>query len=329
MSRPIPKLRVLAIVGSSAQQQVFVFSQIESLRQLGMSVDVWSLASERGPLKYGTGMLQALARVPRGRYDLVHGHYSFCGAVARCQTGTPVVVSYMGDDLLGSRDFVGRITQRSRLIVLMGRALSRIVDAVIVKSPRMRAMLGRSDVHVIPNGVDLELFRPLERSRARADLGLSQDTRYVLFASDPARPEKCYSLASAVMQLVRQRLPEAELLVLKGQPQQRLALAYNAVDALVLTSLSEGSPNVVKEAMATNLPVVSVDVGDVRELLHGATDCYVCSRDPRELADRLCDILLRQSRTNGRQAISRLALPAVAKRIAAVYEDVLDRRGCH
>ena len=61
----------------------------------------------------------------------------------------------------------------------------------------------------------------------------------------------------------------------------------NAADAVLLTSLHEGSPNAVKEAMACDVPVVAVDVGDVRERIGDADGCYVAAATPEALADKL------------------------------------------
>lgn len=95
-------------------------------------------------------------------------------------------------------------------------------------------------------------------------LGLPSDGRVALFVGDPARPEKRYWLAQKTVNLLVSRI-QVELIVASSGPYEQVPLYYmNACDALLLTSSHEGSPNAVKEALACNLPVVSVDVGDVR-----------------------------------------------------------------
>jgi len=63
----------------------------------------------------------------------------------------------------------------------------------------------------------------------------------------------------------------------------------NACDMMLMTSLIEGSPNVVKEAMACNRPIISVPVGDVAKMIDGVAGCSVCQRDPQEIGERLAD----------------------------------------
>ena len=101
----------------------------------------------------------------------------------------------------------------------------------------------------------------------------------------------------------------------------------NACDALVLTSEAEGSPNVVKEAMACNIPVVATDVGDVREIISHTDGCYLCKMEPPDIARKLQSALSFGERTNGREAVAHLELDAVSRRIIDVYEQTLSASG--
>jgi len=209
----------------------------------------------------------------------------------------------------------GQPTFFSRLAVIAGRILSNQADAVIVKSQEMASKLKRQDVHIIPHEIDLEVFRPAEKEKARAALGLDPRKKYLLFAANPKIPVKRFPLAKAVAD---------EL-----QKQDRLALFMSACDALIFTSYQEGSPNVVKQAMACNLPIVSTDVGDVRDVIGATKGCYVCKPDVREFADCLVDVLRRRERTHGRENVRHLSGPAVAQRVIEVYEQVLSKRNGH
>jgi glycosyltransferase involved in cell wall biosynthesis len=240
----------------------------------------------------------------------------------------PVVVSFMGDDLLGTPNADGRKTRLSRLVVTADRWLARGVDAVIVKSAEMAAIVAPVKAHVIPNGVDLEAFRPMETHKARAALGWPEGKRYVLFPSCPDRPGKRFALARDVVNRASIHVNETlELVSLWGVALDEVPLYMNASDVMLLTSLWEGSPNVVKEAMACDLPVVSVRVGDVPELLSGLDNCAICPHESESLAQSLAAVLRRHRRAEGRIALQRkeLDLQSVARKILNVYEEVLTK----
>jgi teichuronic acid biosynthesis glycosyltransferase TuaC len=307
----------------------FVRSQVEALRQAGVDVEVLVLKAPIRKLKYPAGVLQLRKRLADTTIDLVHAHYSFVGAVARMQRKVPVVVSFCGDDLLGTVDRKGRETLFSHFVVAGGRVLSRYVDAIIVKTDEMAARLKRKDVHVIPNEVDFELFRPIPRDRARAELGLDADKKLLLFAANPQIPVKRFDLAKELVDYLRQHDPSIELLVVQGETQQRLMLYMNACDVLVFPSFQEGSPNVVKQAMACNLPIVATDVGSVRQILGNTRDCYICAPNVLDFAGRSSEVLRTRPRTDGRQHVAHLAGPIVAGQIIAVYEQTLRKFRCH
>jgi glycosyltransferase involved in cell wall biosynthesis len=301
----------------------FVRTQVEALRGVGVGVDVLVLDGPIRKLIYPKGVFQLRRRLAAGDVDLVHAHYGYVGMVARTQWKVPVVVTFHGDDLLGTVDESGRRTRPSELVVAGGKALTGMVDATIVQSEEMARASWSSRTFVVPHEVDFELFRPLERAECRAELGLDPDRPYVLFAADPGIPVKRYPLArAAVDQLVAEGV-DAELVVVHREPQPRLVQYMNACNALILTSWQEGSPNVVKQAMACNVPVVSTDVGDVRQLMGGTDGCHVCAADPSELAKALVDVFERNRPTAGRDAVAHLTCDLVAARLIEVYETVL------
>jgi glycosyltransferase involved in cell wall biosynthesis len=136
-------------------------------------------------------------------------------------------------------------------------------------------------------------------------------------------------LAKAAAEQLISQDPSIELVVVYKEPQDRLGLFMNACDALVFTSYMEGSPNIVKQAMACNLPIVSTDVGDVREIIGATKGCYICKPDVREFVQRLAEILRHRERTTGREQVRHLAGPAVSQRLTKVYEQVLRNREMH
>jgi glycosyltransferase involved in cell wall biosynthesis len=300
-----------------------VARQIASLRAIGVHVDVLELD--------GPGKLKYLRTLPRmhtmlAHADLVHAHFGYVGWLARMQLHRPLVVSFMGDDLLGTPDERGRLLLWSQAVVQLDRLFARMVDAIIVKSAEMARVVAPLRAHVIPNGVDVQTFAPQDRLQARHTLGWDAERRYVLFAGNPREPRKGYALATAAVECAG----DARITVvpLVDIPPARVPLLMNAADAMLMTSYIEGSPNVVKEALACNLPVVAVPVGDVPEMLDGVAGCALRPRDPRELGMALRAVLEQGRRSAGREALLRrgLDLESVARRVMCVYDAVLRTR---
>jgi teichuronic acid biosynthesis glycosyltransferase TuaC len=141
----------------------------------------------------------------------------------------------------------------------------------------------------------------------------------VLFPYNPAEERKRFDLIEAAVARAREKIRELEILHARGVPQDRMPLYMNAADVLVLASLFEGSPNAVKEAMAVNLPVVTVDVGDTADLIGPTEGCYLVPRDVEAMAEKIVEVCRRGTRTRGREWITRLSMEKVAREIAEVY----------
>lgn len=304
----------------------FVQAQMESLRPLGVEFDTLFIDGRISRWNYlrGVGRMRSMLR--RNNYDLIHAHFGLSGWVARCQMRVPVVVSFMGDDVLGRLRGDGSVTLYGRLLQVSSLLLARIVQASIVKSQEMKSNLGLASAEVIPNGVDLNAFRPFDREQACKALSLDPHKKYALFPYDPALQNKRHDLVRTAVELARRKIPQIELLHALGVPRQRMPLYMNAADVLVLASHSEGSPNAVKEAMAANLPVVSVDVGDVRDLIGATEGCFIVPRDAAAIAGKVAEVCQRSQRTRGRESIARLSSENVAKQVVEVYGRVTNRQ---
>ncbi|MCH8304759.1 MAG: glycosyltransferase [Candidatus Marinimicrobia bacterium] len=308
------------------QSGSFIHSQIESLRNEGISCDVCVLDGS-GINKYIHGIAHVRKSLKNGNYDIVHAHYAYTGWTARMATRLPLVVSYMGSDIYGNVNRKGKYTLRTRLLHKTSTyLLPRLSAFSIVKSSRMAREFSVITVDVIPNGVDFELFQPKDVSRE--ELGLSVDKKYILFASYPdelfRRNEKRFDIAEEAVNKLKEIMPEAELLWIRKKPADEVAKYLNAVDCLLLTSEHEGSPNIVKEAIACNLPVISRDVGDVSERIEGVRNCYIVSNKPEEIADILHIALKNNQRAlNGYEQMQDLSQQKIARKIIAVYEDML------
>ena len=304
----------------------FIPRQVEFLRAAGVEVDVFSFWGKKKLSKYLAAWWEVHWRLWRGHYDLVHAQFGQSALVA-LPTGVPLVVTFRGDDLEGiMSDHEERYARLGKLLPVLSRSGARFADATIVVSAHLRRCLPRSvDAHVIPSGIDFKRFRVMPRDDARRHLELPLERHLVLFVGDPNLPRKRYRLAREAVALLNRTLP-ADLVLGWGVPHTTVPYYMNACDALVFTSMQEGSPNVVKEALACNLPVVSVAVGDVGERLHGVDGCEVCADDrPETIAAALERVLRRGKRVAGRVAVQELDERKITEQVMAVYGSVLGR----
>lgn len=298
----------------------FVKSQVDSLSAAGIENTLYEIEGWKSMGAY-VRALRALPAVARKcGADLVHAHYGYSGAAAS-SVKLPLVVSFCGDDLLGRPDAAGKLSFKSRALIPLSRWAARRADGVIVKSEEMRRVIPEvADVNVIPNGVDMTRFAPQPRDQARAALGWRADGAVLLFAADPQEPRKNFALAQAVEAALSARGTDVRLEYVYGKPQSVMVQAMNAADVLLLPSYHEGSPNVVKEAMSCDLPVVAAPVGDCEERLRACVPSAVVARTVEAFTEATARVLAAGARSNGRERVSDLALPTVAARVIDVYE---------
>lgn len=330
--RPEPPIRVLMITAGwpqpgQPQTTHFVKRQAEFLQKAGVQVDVFSFRGAKRPWNYARAWLSVRPRIRSGQYDLVHAQFGQSGVLALPKQ-LPLVVTLRGSDILGIVGPNGRYTLAGKVSQLVTRMAVQRADAVVVVSEHMKAYFRTSaPVVVLPSGLDFDLFATMPRDEARARLGWPLEKRLVLFAGNPEQPRKRYGLAKAAVDIMGRTLP-AELVVAWGVPHTDVPLYMNACDAFVFTSMQEGSPNVVKEALACDLPVVSVPIGDTAERLRGIEGCELVDDErPEAIAAALERVLRRGRRVAGRVAVAHLAEQAITARLIEVYRHAIGRRG--
>ncbi|HDQ70511.1 MAG TPA: glycosyltransferase family 4 protein [Chloroflexi bacterium] len=295
----------------------FVRDQVEDLRRIDIEIDVLFINGPKHTLNYLWGVPRFWWQLLKKRYHLIHAHYAMSGFIARLQPFYPVVVTYHGGEV---KDHV------PRWLKIPARFGPWIFDRVIVVNHEEKEILNdHARVSVIPCGVDLEVFRPMPRAEARRSLELPPDKPLILWAGQYWQPEKRFELVEASVATLKRTMPEAELVVVSGQPHSVIPVHMNACDVFVFTSWSEGSPMVIKEAMACNLPIVSTDVGDVAEVIGGVEGCYLVEPDPEDVADKLSKVLQERQRTHGRERIKYFDSNAIARQIGALYHELCSK----
>ncbi len=307
----------------------FIKSQGESLRKQGVDVHYFPVLG-KGMKGYWQSSKQLRAYLKEHQFDLIHAHYGLCGWVAAlARPGIPIVQSFMGTDAYGEYIGPNKVEWRSRYLSVLAVALQPFLTQVISKSANIERFVWRKRIsHIVPNGVRLEQFKIYENG-CREELAMDPGKQYVLFISNTADPRKNFKLVKAAFD--RLNRPNTELITPFPVPHDVVVKYFNSADVMVTASFMEGSPNVVKEAMACNCPVVVTDVGDAAWVVGDTPGCYVTPHTVEEMARKL-DLALtyaaEHGRTHGRRRIEALELSAeeVAQRIIGIYQLALNQR---
>jgi glycosyltransferase involved in cell wall biosynthesis len=294
---------------------IFVRDQVEDLQELGVDVTVRFIDGSVHRRNYFSAAAGMQRLVSQRGIDLVHAHYGLTGAVALTQHRVPVVTTFHGSDASGH--------------VQWQRAVSLLVarrSTPIFVSTHLAAQLHIADPIVIPAAVDIELFRPIERSEARRALGWQPDAHYALLPGARSVPVKRVDLFDAALAHARSEIPSLQGVSLEGLTRREVVLVMNAVDVTVMTSDSEGSPVTVRESLACCTPVVSVPVGDVATQLAGLEGCAIVEREPAAIAAALLEAIGAGRPPSLRDRAAEYSRPRMADRVHKVYTSVLERR---
>ncbi len=303
---------------------VFAHSEIDRIAASGVTTAVLPFRSSMRPDLLIRQILSIRSRIREFRPDVVHVHFGTITAFATViAADVPVIITFRGSDLNPSPTD-GWI--RNGIQNVLSNTAAKFADGVIVVSRQLRSRLwfDHPNAHVIPSGVDLDAFRPSNRIEAREKLGWNVGDPIVLFNAGVNPKVKRLDLAEQAVGLLRQRVPNIHMHVLQGRtPHHELPLCMNAADCLLVTSDFEGSPDIVKEALASNLPIVSVDVGDVRERTLGVSGVEIVARDPQAIASAIERTISSAQRSNGREKVGELDSKLIRDAVIRVYEELL------
>ena len=293
----------------------FIVEQGAALQAAGCKVE-WFGVTGHGIRGYLHQLAALRRKIVEVQPDIIHAHYGLSGLLACLQRRVPVVTTYHGSDINNPH---------VRPFSCLAMCLS-VRNIFVSRATMLLAHPAASKALLLPCGIDVCAMPLTSQDLARSQMGLRLDKRYVLFAGAFGNHVKNAPLAEDAMSVLKEGGADAELLELKGYSRNEVSLLMCAADVLLLTSFTEGSPQVVKEAMTCGCPVVSVDVGDVRERTAGVEGCYVAeTREPQELAALLCKALAFSGRTQGREKILADGLDnrQVAQRLIELYTQIL------
>lgn len=306
-------MKVLIIARSKdGRYAPFIAEQVGALRERGVVCEYFGV-DNNGIIGY-LRHLSKLKRITKAfRPDIIHAHYGLCGVLANLQRSVPVVTTYHGSDINDPR-----VLRASRWAIRES-AFNIFVSQKNVRIAKPR----KNNYEVIPCGINLEDYPIITKAEARKEFGLESDKKYVLFSSGFDNTVKNYPLAKAAVDLI----PEAKLLELKGYNRYQVATLMQAADALIMTSFTEGSPQVIKEALVCGCPIVSVDVGDVKEMVNGVEGCIIAERSPESIADGIKIATSFRKRTEGRNIIIKKGLTndIIALKLINIFNSLIHK----
>jgi glycosyltransferase involved in cell wall biosynthesis len=311
-------MRVLVVTNlmpdpASPQRGRWVQDQVEEIRRAGIEVELFGFPPGRGHYLPATRRLRRLLR--NERFDLVHAHYGLAGWCARLAGASPLIVTFHGTDV--RHHLVGPMSRRLAWRADLVAAVSRALYAPEHGRPGLPAVPGAA---VLPCGPDLSRFGPIPRERARQELGLETEGRYLLFPANPARPEKRADLATELAERAG-----AELLTGGAIDPDAMPLWINAANAVLVTSDNEGFGMVCVEALACEVPVLSTPVGIAPFALEGVPGTLCAPFEAGLWLERLAPHLqAADPRVEGADRASSLSAARMAERTIVAYRSVLD-----
>lgn len=284
---------------------IFVKREIDTVSLLGVDSKTVIIQGHKSKIDY----LRSIGQINLD-VDIIHSYYGYSGLVTLGRTlvssNVVKVISFLGDDILGTSKVNGSKTQFSLLTSTLNKRLAGRFNAIIVQSEEMADALPpsvKTKCFVLPFGIDFDVFKPLNKLDCRKKLGLHPDKKYILFPANPDIPTKNFKLFKDAVEKIK----DAETLILKGVKEPDVPILFNAADVITLCSFSEGSPTVIKEAMACERPVVSTNVGNVRTLFGNLEGHLISTYDPKDMANKI-EIVAGITKTKARERLSALGL---------------------
>ena len=290
----------------------FIVEQAQALTNAGCEIDYFGLQG-KGLMGYLKNLPALKQKIKQFQPDVIHAHYGLSGLLSNLQRKVPVVTTYHGSDI------------NDRKALPFSRMAMRLSAwNIFVSKKTLKIASPKKNYSLLSCGVDLSDLQLTEKCEARRRMGLDADKKYVLFAGAFDNAVKNAPLANETLAILHD--DNLELLELKGYLRDEVTLLMCAADVFLMTSISEGSPQVIKEAMACGCPIVSVDVGDVKERVEGISGYFVCpSNKPDAIASLLKKALSFEGKTMGRERIIADCLDnrQVAECLIDIYNSII------
>ncbi|MGE3591199.1 MAG: glycosyltransferase [Arcobacter sp.] len=304
---------------------IFVKEQVDSLNTLVDVNDVYFINGKKyGKKEYILSILQL--RKLLSKYDIVHAHHIYVGFILLFFFKKyNIIVSLMSDPERKTGGIFTNFIYKLSYQYCLKHAKALIYKKEIPKNNSHKS------AYYQPNGVNMEIFHEIPENIAKEYLHLDMKKKYILFVSSNNinRKEKRHDRFLSVLQLLRDKylMNDIEPLYMINVKREDIPYYFNAASLHLLVSDVEGSPNSVKESLACNTPVVSTDVGNVKELLKDLQNCYVSNTFNAEDIAKHVHSSLVSTKIDLRNQLVRLNLDHknVANNLLKIYQKVISK----
>ncbi len=322
------KLKVLMVIPGAYSGSSMIFSrrQMEALTTEGVDCQPFFLTSRQPGIKLLNEMFRFRKALKKFNPDIIHSQYGTMTAFfSAFLSSKRLVITFHGSDLNVTRQSDGFITD------LLGRILSNLASLkassiICVNKAMIKGLWWRrSNAIVIPVGVSTEKFYPIDYSEARKKMGWIDSERIIVFNANNPKIKRL-DLALQATAILKQQKLCVRLEILDGKTDPEMIPVYlNASDCLLLCSDSEGSPMIIKEALACNLPVVTVDVGDAAERIKDVRNCRLAFKNAEDIAKNISEVISLNQRSDGRDKLlsDGLTEKLISRRIIDIYLSVI------
>lgn len=305
----------------------FVHEFAKNIRDFGIDVQLFYT----GQLKNPSNFLRARDKIKiiSKKFDIIHSQYGSLCSLVSAGARSKKIISLRGSDWhrYSGEDF------RQNLHGWGATSVSRLAiphyDSVITMSNRMSSEVKRdfpdSRIHILPSPIDLSMFRPIERDYARKKMFDTQNNEpWILFtAVSISNPIKRVWLAEESVRLASQIIGNLNLKIASGVPRHLMPYFVSSCNVALSTSVHEGWPNSIKEALACNIPFVSTNISDLAEIAAKEPSCRISEPDPKSIAMHLCHVLKLNEKKDLVRFVEKMDMEITCRKLLRIYHEVL------
>ncbi|TDE41743.1 glycosyltransferase [Flavobacterium rhamnosiphilum] len=313
---------------------VFMFQLMDALKSRGIVID-----------ELYTGKITPFNLIPNvlrfrkvtKEYDIIHAQYgSGCGLLTAFLKGFKILTLRGSDWYVSKKSDSVSSYVHTRLAVLMTKLSLCKYNRIITMSDKMASEIRQSfpnlkiEIDSVMDGIDLNKFSPKIRKEERNKIDKFDDNSpWILFSSVAEKnPLKRFDLAQKAFLLAQKEMPNLQLKFMNGVSHENVPDFIACCDVILLTSTHEGWPNIIKEGLALNIPFVSTDVSDLKNISQSEESCTVVEENKNEeiMASELSQGIIKAIRIKDNNLLdfSKLTLPmsmdGIVNQIITIYE---------